>query len=127
MNFRYLTSRDATTQQAHLLEVSIRINLDSTGRIKHRILGESRCVEKMEYGLSIHGRKPTLSIIFHHTLERVDAISLAEIGRVVCAVGAVAAFSIEDRNHMVACFKVRDTFTYTLNQPAKRIQVSLKW
>jgi hypothetical protein len=28
---------------------------------------------------------------------------------------------------MVACFKVRDTFTYTLNQPAKRIQVSLKW
>jgi hypothetical protein len=81
----------------------------------------------MEYGLSIHGRKPTLSIIFHHTLERVDTISLAEIGSLSCAVGAVATFSIEDWNHMVARFKVRDTFTYTLNQPAKRIQVSLKW
>jgi hypothetical protein len=52
---------------------------------------------------------------------------LAEIGSLSCAVGAVATFSIEDWNHMVARFKVRDTFTYTLNQPAKRIQVSLKW
>ena len=80
----------------------------------------------MEYGLSILGRKPTLSIIFHHTLEWVDTISLAEIGGLSCAVGAVATFSIEDWNHMVTCFQVRDTFTYTLNQPAERIQSLLK-
>ena len=81
----------------------------------------------MEYGFSILGWEPALSIMFHHTLEWVHAISLAEITSLSFAVGTMATFSTEDWNHMVTCFHVCDTFTYTLNEAARFIHILLKW
>lgn len=115
--FLVLTCRNTAAQQGHLLERSLRVNLDYASRLKHGVFTESGCVEKMEDGFSIFTWKPTLTIVNHHGLERVHPRFLTLISFLTLTVDAISTLSVENRNNMVTFFHVNHTFTNALNNP----------
>lgn len=72
----------------------------------------------MEYGLAaILGPEPDFPVPWHLLPHRVDPKHLAHVRIGKMAINAIAAFSMEDWNHMITLFQIRHPFPDTLNYP----------
>lgn len=69
--------------------------------------------------LPIFGGESALPVARHHAFERVDSEFLAQIGLVGFAVGAVAAFPVEDRDDMISCLQFRHAFSHAFNHAGR--------
>nr|GMC99867.1 hypothetical protein Iba_chr05eCG9800 [Ipomoea batatas] len=95
------TGRNTATKQGHLLEWSEWVNFDEASRVEDSVFGESGSVEEMVDWVPIFGGKPALPVPRHHAFEGIHSELLAQIGLCGFAVGAVAAFPVEDRHHQL--------------------------